>query len=106
MRVCRFFRTPVESLYAANAELHGQAPSEPLPRELSVLVPDANVWSHKPSELSTPRLHDGAGRAIHDPRLAVPMYSDDEGGKEELPDQFCCAFCVRKGEARTGVPPL
>lgn len=104
--VARFFRTPVEALYAANRDLHGQPPHEPLPHERSVLLQDVNVWSHKPSELQAPRLHDGAGRAIHDPRVAVPMYTDDEGEKEELPDQFCCAFCVRKGEARTGVPPL
>ncbi len=77
----------------------------PLERERSLLVPGANVWSHKPSEWLPPRLHDGAGRAIHNPLRAVAAFSDDEGGMNELPGSYCCSFCVRPGQAKTGPQP-
>lgn len=102
----RFFRVPVDALYEANrGVLAGQAPDAPMPRERTLLLPDVNVWSHKPSEWLPPRLHDGAGRAIHNPLTAVPAFSDEDGEVNELPATFCCAFCVRAGQARTGAPP-
>ncbi|KXZ49494.1 hypothetical protein GPECTOR_21g720 [Gonium pectorale] len=106
--VARFFKLPVEELYDANPGMESVPADRPMDRERSVLVPDANVWSHKPSEWLPPRLHDGAGRAIHNPLRAVAAFSDDEGNVNELPAQYCCAFCVRRGTAKTGPqsPPV
>ncbi|KAG2489298.1 hypothetical protein HYH03_012130 [Edaphochlamys debaryana] len=103
--VAKFFRVAPEDLYDANPGLASVPADRAVGRERSVLVPGANVWSHKPSEWLPPRLHDGAGRAIHNPQRAVAAYSDDEGGLNELPAQFCCAFCVKRGEAKTGPQP-
>ncbi|KAG2449129.1 hypothetical protein HYH02_005877 [Chlamydomonas schloesseri] len=105
--VANFFKLPVEELYDANPGLAQLLPAadRPAPRERSLLVRGANVWSHKPSEWLPPRLHDGAGRAIHNPMRAVAAYSDDEGGLNELPAVYCCSFCVVSGQARTGPQP-
>ncbi|GLI61387.1 hypothetical protein VaNZ11_003755 [Volvox africanus] len=103
--VAGFFKLPVDDLYDVNPGLADIPEDSPLDRERSVLVPDANVWSHKPSEWLPPRLHDGAGRAIHNPLRAVAAFSDDEGGMNELPAHYCCSFCVRPGLAKTGPQP-
>ncbi|GIL54214.1 hypothetical protein Vafri_9786 [Volvox africanus] len=103
--VAGFFKLPVDDLYDVNPGLEDIPEDRPVDRERSVLVPDANVWSHKPSEWLPPRLHDGAGRAIHNPLRAVAAFSDDEGGMNELPAHYCCSFCVRPGLAKTGPQP-
>ncbi len=95
----------MEELYDANPGLVGTPEDRPVGRSRSLFLRNANVWSHKPTEWLPPRLHDGAGRAIHNPLRAVPAYSDDEGDKNELPSSFCCAFCVKPGQARTGPQP-
>ncbi|GLC45958.1 hypothetical protein PLESTF_001110800 [Pleodorina starrii] len=102
--VARFFKVSVDDLYDANPGLGATAPQPdvPLDRERSVRVAGANVWSHKPSEWLPPRLHDGAGRPIHNPLRAVAAFSDEEGDMNELPSQYCCSFCVRPGLVKTG----
>ncbi|PNH08876.1 hypothetical protein TSOC_004525 [Tetrabaena socialis] len=103
--VAGFFKVPVDDLYDANPGLSAWPQDRPVDRERSVMVRGANVWSHKPSEWMPPRLHDGAGRAIHNPARAVPAYSDEEGELLDLPSTYCCSFCVRRGEAKTGPQP-
>lgn len=69
------------------------APSSPAS---SVLVRDANLWSHKQGFATGPLLRDACGKAIKDPRAACRSY-----GKGQLNyTQFCGAMCVKSRRSK------
>ncbi|MEW5318769.1 MAG: hypothetical protein WDW38_009962 [Sanguina aurantia] len=108
--VSTFLKLPVEHLMESNPKFLGTDPTRQMKTSTDLFVPGANVWSHKPAEHSEPRIYDGEGNVIRDPRRATPSYSDDGADEEnaagvvqaELPDMYCCSFCVKVGHVKTG----
>lgn len=94
----------------SNPRFLGTDPTRRIKMDTDLLVPGANVWSHKPADNSEPRIYDGDGAVIRDPRRATPSYSEDGADEDnaagvvqaELPEMYCCSFCVRAGHVKTG----
>ena len=59
-----------------------------------IMIPNANVWSHKLGVATGALLKDSCGRLIKDPRTACRKYSFNY-------DNFCGAYCARKNKVHT-----
>lgn len=70
------------------AQVYAASPPEPGD---TVLVKDANIWSHKQGLATGPLLKDSCGKVIDDPRTACRTYT-----KKLDYTSFCGAVCVRK----------
>lgn len=88
-KIARFFGVPHDKLQnTSRPSLAATAPGDIL------LVPDANVWSHKMGTATGALLRDSCGKLIKDPRKACRKWSFNY-------NKACGSFCVKRGHMKT-----
>jgi hypothetical protein len=87
-KIARFFKVPAATLQNMTSESLRVKAGDLL------MVPNANVWSHKLGHATGALLKDSCGRVIKDPRKACRKYSYNY-------DTLCGAYCVKKNRAHS-----
>ncbi|WIA10839.1 hypothetical protein OEZ85_011005 [Tetradesmus obliquus] len=104
-KVAGFLGIPVERVLDAAAGSSSRTTRHrrdaALPVGTTLLLRDANVWSHKAGWATGALLKDSCGKAIHDPRRACRSHAVDYS-------KYCGSYCVKVGATTTAqrAPPL
>lgn len=90
-KIAEFFGVTLSKVLKASG---AQNKDQVLPEGQTVILKNANIWSHKAGWATGALLQDSCGKAIHDPRKACRDHAVEY-------TSYCGSFCVKVGATTT-----